>query len=81
MAINGFDVVPYLDVARERKTFAFSDKVVFDKYLQLLLMGQIELQETLKDLMQLRSIDTAEGEQLDIIGRIVGQERELGECG
>jgi hypothetical protein len=74
---NEFDTAPYLETARERVTFAFSDKVVFDKYLQLLILGQVEIQEALKELMQLRSIDTAEGEQLNIIGRIVGQPREL----
>lgn len=77
MAVNEFQTAPYLETARERVTYQFTDKLVFDKYLQLLIKGQIELQEVLKELMQLRSIDTAEGEQLNVIGRIVGQPREL----
>jgi hypothetical protein len=72
-----FTTVDYLSEARERVTEQFKDKSVFDKYLELLLYSQIEIQNTLKDLMQLRNIDTAVGAQLDVIGRIVGQEREL----
>lgn len=77
MQVNDFELTEYLTVARDRVTEAFKGRVVFDKYLQLLLAGQLEMQDTLKDLMQLRSIDTAEGEQLDSIGRIIGQDREL----
>lgn len=67
----------YLSEARGRVTEQFRNKSVFDKYLQLMLNSQIEIQETLRDLMQLRDVDTARGAQLDVIGRIVGQEREL----
>jgi len=77
MAVNEFDTVLYLEEARDRVTYAFTDKPIFDKYLQLLILGQVEIQEALKQVMQLRSIDTAEGEQLNVIGRIVGQPREL----
>jgi len=73
----------YLTIARSRVTQQFmldadgTGPVVFDKYLQLLLGGKIELQEIFRQLMQERSIDTAVGAQLDIIGEIVGQPREL----
>jgi len=77
MAITPFFEEQYLEVARTRVTEQFKDKVIFDKYLQLLLTAQIEIQKTFKDLMQLRSLDTATGEQLNIIGRIVGQDRVL----
>jgi len=77
MAITPFVEEQYLEVARTRVTEQFKDKVIFDKYLQLLLTAQIEIQKTFKDLMQLRSLDTATGEQLNIIGRIVGQDRVL----
>ena len=77
MTVNPFQVYDYLQEARDRVTEAFKDKEVFDKYLQLLLVANIELQEVFKDLMQKRSLDTATGAQLDIIGRIVGQPREL----
>lgn len=72
-----FQMVDYLSEARERTTEIFKDKIVFDKYLQLLLHSQIEIQKTLNDLMQLRDVESATGAQLDVIGRIVGQEREL----
>ncbi len=81
--INPFFLDSYLDVARSRVTQQFmldadgSGPIVFDKYLQLLLGGKIELQEVFRQLMQERSIDTAVGAQLDIIGEIVGQPREL----
>lgn len=77
MAVNEFDTVPYLEEARDRVTTQFSDKPVFDRFLQLLILGQLEIQEALKQVMQLRSIDTAHGAQLDNIGNIVGQPREL----
>lgn len=82
--INPFFLDAYLDVARSRVTEQFkynpdgqSGAQVFDKYLQLLLGGKIELQEVFRQLMQERSIDTAVGAQLDIIGEIVGQPREF----
>lgn len=77
MTSNPFTEFNYLSEARERVTEQFKDKEVFDKYLQLLINGQIEIQKVFKDLMQLRSLDTATGAQLDVIGRIVGQERVL----
>lgn len=77
MAINEFEIKQYLDTARERVTWAFEEKLVFDKYLQLILLEQQNVQVVLQQLMQERSIDTAIGKQLDIIGDIVGQPREL----
>lgn len=84
MAINVFEEVDHLSIARSRVTEQFSfdpstqeGAKVFDKYLQLLLTAQIQIQQVFKDLMQLRSLDTATGEQLNIIGRIVGQDRIL----
>ena len=76
------DVIPYkeenyLQEMRDRRTFAFEQSVVFDKYLQLFAQGTADIQSVLKQLMQERSIDTAVGKQLDIIGDIVGQPREL----
>ena len=81
--LNLFNIEDYLSVARSRVTQQFmldsdgSGPIVFDKYLQLLLGGKVELQEVFHQLMQERSIDTAVGAQLDIIGDIVGQPREL----
>ena len=75
--INPFEMPDYLNEARERVTYAFEDAVVFDKYLQLIETPAAELLEVCRQMMQERSIDTAVGAQLDIIGRIVGQDRVL----
>lgn len=75
--INDFLIVDYLAEARGRVTELFKDQPNFDAYLQLILSEKIELQSVFADLMQKRSIDTATGAQLDIIGDIVGQPREL----
>jgi len=79
-----FETVDYISEAQARVTEQFKDnkhpekvKDVFNRYLKLLLQQQIEIQDTLKDLMQLRDIDNAVGVQLDVIGRIVGQPRIL----
>ncbi|QDP50313.1 MAG: hypothetical protein Tp178MES00d2C33159851_103 [Prokaryotic dsDNA virus sp.] len=77
MATNPFERVEHLEIARERVTEQFKGKDIFDKFLQILVAGDNDIQEALKDLMQLRSIDTAVGVQLDNIGEIVGQPREL----
>ena len=75
--INPFVEQPHLEIARERVTQQFIGKETFDKFLQILVAGDNDIQETLKQLMQLRSIDTAVGVQLDNLGEIVGQPREL----
>lgn len=74
---NIFILTDYLEQARERVTEQFKEAPVFDKYLQLLIAESEELQLVLKDLMEKRSLDTAEGVQLDILGDIVGQPRTL----
>lgn len=75
MAVNPFVMQDYLGTARSRVTEQFKEKPVFDKFLQLLSHGVEEAQETLRDVMQLRSLDTATGVQLDVLGDLVGQGR------
>lgn len=75
MAINQWKDVNFYEEAKERYTEQFKDKVVFDKYVRLLLVGFEEIQKTLKALQTERSIDTASGKQLDVIGDIVGRPR------
>ncbi len=77
MSVNPFAVTDFIAQSQEQATEQFKDKVVFNKYLAFLLAGSTEMLGVLRDLMQLRSIDTAVGEQLDVIGRIVGQDRVL----
>lgn len=79
MPTNSFQTVDYLTEARNRTTeqFKLESAPVFDRYLQLLIDGFKNIEEVYQNLMQLRSIDTAKGAQLDILGNIVGQDREL----
>lgn len=79
MSVNPFITEDYLGTARSRSTIQFEQDSapVFDKFLQLVFSEAMEIQISKRDLMQLRSIDTAEGAQLDIIGEIVGQPRTL----
>jgi hypothetical protein len=77
MPTNAFTEVDYLSEGRGRYTEQFKDKPVFDAYLRLAFNALNELQDTFKDLMQLRSIDTATGVQLDLIGKLIGQPRSL----
>ena len=77
MTTNAFTEIDYLPQGRGRVTQQFKDKPVFDAYLKLALDALNEIQNVYKDLMQLRSINTATGVQLDQIGNIVGQSRTL----
>jgi len=81
MALNEFNEVDYYAEAVSRYTDQFQNKPVFDKYVQLLLNEKINAQQAMIQLMQLRSLDTATGVQLDNIGNIVGQERILVDTG
>jgi hypothetical protein len=75
--INPYVEVDYAQEATDRATTQFQDKDVFNRYLQLMLAGKAELREALKEVMQMRNLDNAEGAQLDIIGEILGQPRQL----
>lgn len=77
MAVNTFNVTDVLAVAQAQTPYHLQDAPIFNKYLALMLSGAEDALLTLKDLMQNRSIDTATGAQLDIIGDIVGQSRIL----
>ena len=77
MALNQFDTPSYIETARSRVTEQFINKPVFDKYVRLLLSGFTEAQEVVRQVQQLRSIDTASGVQLDNLGDIVGRPRGL----
>lgn len=74
---NPYADVDYAQEATDRTTTQFQDKDIFNRYLQLMLTGKVELREALKEVMQMRNLDNAEGAQLDIIGEILGQPRQL----
>lgn len=75
MALIPFEVNNFEADVNEIITMQFYDKPVFRKYLTLAKQEFAELMETQRALMQERDIDSAIGAQLDIIGKIVGQER------
>ena len=77
MAIPEVTSVDYLEEAKGRLTSQFEDKDIVNRYLELLIKEQYEIQSVFTELLQKRSIDSAEGAALDIIGEIVGQPREL----
>lgn len=62
-----------LEEALDRLPEAFKGKPNIEKLLEALLTPWPDLRQTFADLMSLRTIDTATGEQLKVIGRIVGQ--------
>lgn len=72
-----FQIVDYVAQAKERVTSQFKNKIVFNKFVELLLSQTTGIQKALYDLYSYRSIDMAFGAQLDNIGEIVGQERIL----
>lgn len=74
---NAFVEVDYLAEGRGRYTEQFKDKAVYDAYLKIVLDQLNVLQTSFKELMQLRSLETATGSQLDLIGKLVGQDRTL----
>jgi len=75
--MNEFEYNDYITEALSRVTEQFKEKPIFEKYLRLLISEQITLETQIQKLMQLRSIDTAAGKQLDVIGEIVGRPRGL----
>lgn len=77
MAIPDYNSIGYLEEARSRVTEAFKEKDVFDRYLQLMIAELGNISESVREVLQLRGLDEAKGAQLDVIGRIVGQDRVL----
>jgi hypothetical protein len=77
MDTNPFIQTDFLEQARDRVTEQFKEKPVIDNLVQLITKESLAIQSVLADLMQKRTIDTATGIQLDHIGNIVGQPRDL----
>lgn len=77
MALNQFEIRDYVNQARGLITEQFKGLPIMDKYLRLILSGILDAQDVVEQIQQQRSIDTAVGAQLDVIGDIVGQPRGL----
>lgn len=72
-----FDETDYLEQARARITWQFEDSPNLDTLIKIWLEGYQDLQETLLNIRLINDVDTASGAQLDVIGEIVGQPRQL----
>lgn len=77
MALIPFEYNDFEAESEDLITTQFADKDIFKRYLKLLKLGAQEALSVARDLMQKRDIDSATGDQLDIIGDIVGQPRIL----
>ena len=75
--LNPVQARDYTTEAKGLVTQQFKLAEVFNKYVQVMVDNKTELLEVIDNLMQDRSLETAVGAQLDIIGRIVGQERQV----
>jgi len=71
------EIVDYLQQARGRVTEQFKEKTNIDSLLKIWLEGNQEIQETLLDIEKIKDVDESSGAQLDNIGNIVGQPRQL----
>lgn len=72
---NEFTLVNYLENIRGNITAQFRGKPVLDRYLQLIANELHDIQDALYQLQTLRSLHSATGAQLDILGEIVGYPR------
>lgn len=70
-----FKDLDFLGVARGRVTEVFDSQPIFDKYLDAMLYNNVELIKVFKAMKQNLNVEFAKGENLDLIGRIVGQPR------
>lgn len=69
------DIVNHRDLAQSRLATQFREATNLINYIRSLLREADNLETVFQDLMNDRSLDTAEGAQLDILGEIVGLAR------
>lgn len=69
--------IDHLTKGLDRLAVQYSESTNFINYLSAILREHQTLEDALQDILNNRSIDTAFGIQLDIIGEIVGQPRIL----
>ncbi|MBG23766.1 MAG: hypothetical protein CMF22_10625 [Idiomarinaceae bacterium] len=71
------DNINYVEQAKERVTEQFKDKPHIEQLLTVWLEGNQELEDTFINIEKIKDIDESSGVQLDNIGNIIGQPREL----
>lgn len=68
-------ITNHVEQAKARFTEQFKDKTKLLQFLEAMLADTQDLETAMYALLTLRQVDTAEGVQLDVLGRIVGQPR------
>lgn len=72
------EIIDYVKMSKDRYTSQFDDDPVFDAIVQTIIEYKMNVQGFTKDYaMTMFDIDKATGKNLDLIGSIVGQPREL----
>lgn len=71
-----FPVLNHLTNALERLAQQYKGKPFIEGILRVLAGEMQEIEVVLQDLLGMQNIDTADGAQLDVLGRIVMQDRE-----
>lgn len=71
------DPINHKELAISRLAVQYSESINLINYIKTLLLEADILEAVFRSLLEDRWIDTAEGKVLDIIGEIVGQDREL----
>lgn len=71
------ELINHKDLGESRLATQFKNSTKLIAYLRVLLNEADTIEQVLHDILNKRWIDTAEGEQLDILGSIVGQSREF----
>lgn len=71
------DIIDHKELAESRLATQFKESVNLINYIKVLLYEADTLEQVYRDILNKRWIDTAEGTNLDILGAIVGQFREL----
>ena len=69
--------IEHRDLAESRMASEFSGSINLIGYIRALITESDNLEQVFQDLLYKRSIDTAFGVQLDILGSLIGQSREL----
>ena len=69
--------IDHKTLALSRLATQFTHSTNLRNYIEALLIESNTLEEVYRDIINKRWLDTAEGVQLDIIGKIVGQTREF----
>lgn len=71
------NIIEHKELAISRLATQFKDSVNLINYIRTLLVESDNLEQVFRDLLEKRWVETAEGVQLDILGSIVGQDREV----